>query len=256
MGWFPKAKRVPTPYGGHVPRNRQGRGILHVAVSNARSLPPWNQNTWHMYVAKDGSCEQYVDSDFRAFASADANDDAFSIETAGGVGSTAQVNAEKWTSEQMQTLAEIMVWRKHEDGTPLDVLPDSKPGRRGWGPHRLGIDPWRVPGGESWSAHYGKLCPGDAKVAQIPAIVMLARIIDSGGVAPVSPIIEEDDDMAFMLQVRKGDPNGGRLTFCGAGFAQHVSDGKDDQELRQTEKLPVYTLSADLVDRVIADIRA
>lgn len=181
MGWFPKAKRVPTPYGRRVPRNDQDRGILHVAVSNARSLPPWNENTWHMYVAKDGSCEQYVDSIFRAFASADANDDAFSIETAGGVGSAAQVNAEPWTPQQVQTLAEIMIWRKREDGTPLDVLPDSKPGRRGWGPHRLGIDPWRVPGGERWTAHPGKLCPGDAKVAQIPTIVALARRLDAGG---------------------------------------------------------------------------
>jgi hypothetical protein len=206
MGWFPKAKRVPTPYGGTVPRNDQDRGILHVAVSGRKSLPPWNVNTWHMYVAKDGSCEQYVDSRFRAFASGDANDDAFSIETEGGLGNDREVNSEPWTPEQCRTLAEIMVWREQEDGTPLEVLPDSKPGRRGWGPHRLGIDPWRVPGGEAWTKHRGKLCPGDAKVAQIPGIVALARQIKAGGTpAPVPSVpIEEDEEDIMFIRNSKG----------------------------------------------------
>jgi hypothetical protein len=83
MAVYPGATFKPTSWGGRTPRNRQGRGILHVAVSERVSYPPFSGNTWHFYVAKDGTCEQYVDTDFVAWASVDANDDALSIETAG-----------------------------------------------------------------------------------------------------------------------------------------------------------------------------
>ena len=77
-----------------------------------------------------------------------------------------------------------MRWLQTVDGTPLDLMPDSKPGRRGWGPHRLGIEHsrgigavpgWLLPGGERWSSHIGKECPGDAKVAQVAELLELAR---------------------------------------------------------------------------------
>lgn len=194
MAIYPGAVFKPTAFGGKVPRNRQGRGILHVAVSGARSLPPWNSNTWHFYVAHDGYCEQYVDTDFRAYAAGTANDDAIMIETAGGLGTSKVLNAEKWTPAAAARLADIMAWEsKQPGGAPLDLLPDSKPGRRGWGPHRLGVQHsrgigavpgWLLPGGEKWSSSTGKECPGDAKVAQIPAeLLPLARKIAAGGAA-------------------------------------------------------------------------
>lgn len=240
MGWFPKARRVPTTWGGQTPRNDQDRGILHVAVSGRKSLPPWNANTWHMYVAKDGSCEQYVDSIFRAYASGDANDDAFHIETEGGLGDDRQVNSEPWTPEQCRTLAEIMVWREQEDGTPLVVLPDSKPGRRGWGPHRLGIDPWRVPGGESWSKSRGKLCPGDAKIAQIPGIVELAKTIKNDSVQT-----QEEIDM-FLIR----NP-AGKVVLLGSGFAEWVPTHADMVGLVKKLGTPVQ-LSDGFFNRIVS----
>jgi hypothetical protein len=197
MAVYPGAVYKPTTFGGRTPRNLQGRGILHVAVSGARSLAPWNQNTWHMYVAHDGYCEQYVDSAFRAYASGTANDDAFQIETAGGLGSSAVLNAERWTPAAAERLADIMAWLNTVDGTPLQPLPDSLPVRRGWGPHRLGIQHsrgvgavpgWLMPGGERWSSAVGKECPGNAKVAQIPALIARAQQIRNG-----SP--QQEDDM-------------------------------------------------------------
>jgi hypothetical protein len=174
---YPGAVFKPTDFGGRTPRAEQGRGILHVAVSERRSLPPFNGNTWHFYVAKDGYCEQYVDTAFRAFADVEANDDAIAIETQGGTGSSAQVESELWTPAQEERLADIMRWARAVHGVPLELLLDSRPGRRGWGPHRLGIQHsrgvgavpgWLQPGGERWSTVVGKLCPGAAKVGQIP----------------------------------------------------------------------------------------
>lgn len=189
MSIYPGAVFKPTPYGGKVLRNRQGRGILHVAVSNARSLPPWSANTWHFYVAKDGYCEQYVDTEFRAYTSGDANNDAIGIETAGGLGSSAVLNAEPWTPQQVGRIADIMRWESQQPGgAPLQLLPDAQPGRRGWGPHRLGIKHsagprpgWWQPGSEVWSSSIGKECPGDAKVRQVPEIIAVARGGPAGG---------------------------------------------------------------------------
>jgi N-acetylmuramoyl-L-alanine amidase len=187
---YPGAVFKPTDFGGRTPRAEQGRGILHVAVSERRSLPPFNGNTWHFYVAKDGYCEQYVDTAFRAFADVEANDDAIAIETQGGTGSSAQVESELWTPAQEERLADIMRWARAVHGVPLELLPDSRPGRRGWGPHRLGIQHsrgvgavsgWLQPGGERWSTVVGKLCPGAAKVGQIPGILGKAA---GGGVSP------------------------------------------------------------------------
>jgi hypothetical protein len=182
MAVYPGATFKPTSFGGRTPRNRQGRGILHVAVSERVSYPPFSGNTWHFYVAKDGTCEQYVDTDFVAWASVDANDDALSIETAGAA-NPATVNSEPWTPAQCARIADIMRWEASQPGgAPLEQLPDSRAGRRGWGPHRLGIKHsagprpgWWQPGGEVWSNALGKECPGDAKVAQVPQIIQLAR---------------------------------------------------------------------------------
>lgn len=183
MAIYPGAVFKPTSFGGKEARNRQGRGILHVAVSSRRSYPPNSGNTWHFYVATDGYCEQYVDTDFRAYASAAANDDAISIETAGGLGSSKELNKEPWTPAQVARLADLMRWEAGQPGgAPLELLPDARPGRRGWGPHRLGIKHsggprpgWWQPGSELWSSALGKECPGDAKVAQVPNIIELAR---------------------------------------------------------------------------------
>ena len=62
-------------------------------------------------------------------------------------------------------------WKCHREGIPAALIPDSKPGRRGIGYHRQGIDgslpDMRVSGGEAWSTSRGKICPGDRRVKQI-----------------------------------------------------------------------------------------
>lgn len=255
MAIYPGATFKPTTWGGKVPRNRQGRGILHVAVSLRTSYPPNSGNTWHFYIAQtapdgstDGSggpayCEQYVDTDFRAYASADANDDALSAETAGGLGTSKELNKEPWTRAQELRIADIMRWDSRQPGgAPLELLPDSKPGRRGWGPHRLGIKHsagprpgWWQPGGEVWSSALGKECPGDAKVAQIPGIIELAR----NGPEEDMPLTNEDVDLIWrkpalegygvpILILRGLSQQVAGLNAALSSLASAVASGRDD----------------------------
>lgn len=101
-----------------------------------------------------------------------------------------------------------------------------------------------------------------AQVAQLTVIARreLQPIIDGLSTIPTIPTQpQEDDDMLFMLQVRDGDRKG-QLLVCGPGFAQPLGPGpaaaEDDMELRSREKLRVFTLSQELVDRIVADLRA
>ena len=186
MAWFPGAIRKVVAR--HRTSMARYRGVCyHVAVSEGASLfnyfnQPGNP-TSHFYVRRDGTVEQYVDSRFRAPANLDGNSSLISVETQGGV---RNVDTERWTEDQVDALARIAAWANRTHGIPLTAMANSLPQTRGIGYHRLGIDPWRVSGGEQWSASYGKVCPGAGKIAQIPRIITMAR---QGG--------EDDGTMAW-----------------------------------------------------------
>ena len=170
------AWRPITVPGGLTRRTSKGRAVvLHVAVSEARSLFGFfNGNASansHFYVAKDGTIEQYIDTDYQSWASMAANPSTISVETQGGV---TDPDGEPWTDAQVASLARICAWAHATEGTPLAPMLDSKPASTGVGYHKLGINPWRVSGGEVWSSSAGKICPGAAKIRQIPAIIAAA----------------------------------------------------------------------------------
>jgi hypothetical protein len=175
MAWFPGAIRKVVAR--HRTSMARHRGVCcHVAVSEAASLfnyfnQPGNP-TSHFYVRRDGTVEQYVDTQFRAPANLDGNSSLISVETQGGV---RNVDTEPWTSDQLDALARIAAWSNRIHGIPLVRMTNSLSATRGIGYHRLGIDPWRVSGGERWSLSYGKICPGAGKIAQIPRIITMAR---------------------------------------------------------------------------------
>lgn len=89
------------------------------------------------------------------------------------------------TPAQLEANAKICAWAYKTHGIPLVACPDSRPTSRGVGYHRQGIDgnflalgyayPGRVPGGETWTLHRGKVCPGDRRISQIPQIIARAR---------------------------------------------------------------------------------
>lgn len=174
----------PIDFAGR-PKRKKGRGLVgHVAVSNAADLRPWSSSDWHAYLPRVGPGIQYIDLDYVAYTTLEGSYSMASFESQGGMGSTAEVNSEPWNENQIRLAATFLRHLYDTEGVPLQVMPDSRPTSRGFATHRLGIDPWRVPGGERWSSSRGKLCPGDRKHEQRFDIVRLAAGQDL-----------EDDDM-------------------------------------------------------------
>lgn len=89
------------------------------------------------------------------------------------------------TDAQVDACARILAWAHKTHGVPLQLCPDSRPGSRGLAYHRQGIDgnfgtyrfPGRAPGGEVWSSSFGKVCPGDRRIEQLPEILARAKAI-------------------------------------------------------------------------------
>ena len=143
----------------------------------------------HFGVGGDGTVLQWTDLDCRADANYEANHRAISIETADkgeDFPAWSGSNVPAWTPQQVEAIARIVAWCCARYDIPCVLVPDSRPGRRGIGYHRQGIDPWRVSGGEQWSTSAGKVCPGNRRIAQVPAVIDRARAILAG----------EDDDMS------------------------------------------------------------
>ena len=158
---------------------------VHVAVSEASSLFATFSlavNCSHFYVRKDGVIEQYMDTRFRSKADKDGNDATISIETQGGV---FNAQGEPWTAAQVAAIARIFAWSVATHGIKEQLATSSALGEasKGLSWHRLGVD-GNFPalpsilagrkqrgGGMYYSTSTGKICPGDAKIQQIPSIL-------------------------------------------------------------------------------------
>lgn len=185
---MPGATWRPLSYGVGAKRGKTDAVIFHVADSNATSLHgmfnrPGTSASCHLYVLKDGTCEQMADLDSITWTSGEANSRSIGVETQGRDG-------EPWTDAQLKTCAAIARFVCDHYNIPLRLMTSSRPSERGIGYHRLGVR-GNFPaypslqaginqrkaafGGhhESWSGVI-KTCPGNERVAQMPLIVELA----------------------------------------------------------------------------------
>jgi len=140
----------------------------------------------HFSTTADGKIYQSRDTDYRSAANLNGNPRVIAIENEDHgprFGGTPRLP--EWvllTPEQVEANAKILRWAHEEHGVPLQLCPDSKPTSRGLAYHRQGIDgnfqtyafPGRVSGGEVWSSSFGKVCPTDARIAQLPDILRIA----------------------------------------------------------------------------------
>ena len=168
----------------------------------------------HFGVGPDGTIYQWQDTDFQADANGNGNHHIISSEnadTGAPFPAWGGSNVPAFTPQQVEANARIAAWLNDVHGIPLDLIPDAKPGRRGIGWHRQGVPGYMAAGAEKWSSAPGKVCPGDRRIAQAPAISTRAKQIRSGALA--TPTVQEDDTMALTdripdLDKRKaGDPN-------------------------------------------------
>lgn len=140
----------------------------------------------HFSVKADGTILQSRDTRFRSAANLNGNHRVIAIENedhGAAFGNWSGSGVPPLTDAQVAANARILKWAHETHGIPLQLCPDSRPGSRGLGYHRQGIDgnfetyqfPGRVEDGEVWTEHFGKVCPGDARIAQLPKILAQAR---------------------------------------------------------------------------------
>lgn len=157
----------------------------------------------HFGVGPDGTVYQWTDTARTADAQLDGTHRLLSIETAdmgGPFPPWTGSNVPAWTEKQLDAIAGIVAWAAKEHSFPLTPMANSKPGQRGVGWHRLGIDSspafqpgYRVAGGEHWSTSLGKACPGDRRIAQVPEVIRRAKQLliegdDMNGNDPLYPV--------------------------------------------------------------------
>jgi hypothetical protein len=152
---------------------------------------PWGSDAGH---GLDGVAWQIADTQYRAAANLDGNWRCISVETA----DNAERPIKPWTDAQCEAIIRIGAEAHQVDGIPLVLVPDSKQGRRGWCYHRQGCDPYRVAGGERWSKAYGKDCPTDPRIRQIPDLIIDARRLVAGQTPQEDDMPLNDDDKAWL----------------------------------------------------------
>lgn len=183
--------RMPgtTWAGERSPRNKMDRYdivCIHTIVGYAPA------HAAHFSTRADGEIIQSRDTAYRSAANLDGNHRILSIENEDHgprFGGTPRLP--EWvplTDEQVEACAQILAWAHLEHGVPLQMCPDSRPGSRGLAYHRQGIDGnfegfrfrGRVKSGETWTSSFGKVCPTDIRIAQLPAILSRAQEIVNG----------------------------------------------------------------------------
>lgn len=153
--------------------------VLHVEVGNGSCYGefsvPANQASSTWWIGKDGTIEQYVDSDDAAWTEAAGNFTWDSVETEG-------VPEESLTDAQVLSLARILVWGVQIYDWPLQLTDDVN--GRGLG--------WHGMGGLPWGGHFG--CPGDLRKAQRAGALYIAALTL---IPPAPPAPQEALDMFF-----------------------------------------------------------
>lgn len=159
-------------------KRKRTLGIVYhsTASKTATSMFGWFNNpsafaSSQFHTANNGDVEQYMDADLIAWTHGAANGEYIGIETQGD-GKT------PWTAAQMKSNIRLGAWLCRKYGIPAVEMQSSKPGTKGIGSHRLGVN-GNFPktgvlrgrlqrgGGNVWSSAYGKVCPGDSRVKQM-----------------------------------------------------------------------------------------
>jgi hypothetical protein len=195
MAIMPGIQWRPLPKPSTTKMSAHDVVVIHTMVGSLEGTDGYfrrltNGVNSHFGTGGDGTIRQWVDTAVRSGANGDGNYRCISIENADMGPQFPAWNTNDgaavppFTPQQIEANARICAWAHQAHGIPLELIPDSKPGRRGIGFHRLGVPGYAVPGGELWSSARGKVCPANRRIAQIPQIIARAKQI----VAPVEEL--------------------------------------------------------------------
>jgi hypothetical protein len=223
---YPAAVLKLIPHANERTAPLRNRINLHTAVTDASSLYPYFSRPGnpcsHFYVREDGIVEQYIDTAYFSAADYEGNDATVSIETWDGYGRLwTSGQPPPWTPAQMTSLGRLCRWiMQNHRSIPPRLATDSVlgPSSLGLSWHRLGVDPWRQPEGMRYSTAYGKVCPGDRRIAQIPTILAAVQ---------QDQTLKEVDDM---LIIRRQSDGASFIVIGGRGA--RIANTTDLQEYR------------------------
>lgn len=201
MAIMPGVQWRPLPRPSSTRMSAHDVVVIHTMVGSLEGTDGYfrrltNGVNSHFGTGGDGTIRQWVDTTVRSGANGDGNYRCISIENADMGPQFPAWNTNDggavppFTPAQIEANARICAWANTTHGIPLALIPDSKPGRRGIGFHRLGVPGYVVAGGERWSSAAGKVCPAVRRIAQIPQIIDRARQIVGS-----APIAQEEDEM-------------------------------------------------------------
>lgn len=209
MAIYPQAQVKLVAQANTREATLRNRVNFHTAVTDAASLYPYfsqpDRPCSHFYVAESGTVEQYIDTRFYSAADLQGNDATISIETWDGYGRIwTSGSPPGWNAKQLASLKRLTLWilQSHRS-IPPRLAKDSVPGPSSFGLswHRLGIDPWRHPDGMRYSTAYGKVCPGDNRIRQIPEILAHVRTDTTLSEADQMLIIRRASDGASFIVI-------------------------------------------------------
>lgn len=192
MAKYPDATQRPLGSQGQSRQHKHHKIILHTMVGSL-----WGTDSYfrsgngagysgtesHFGMGGDGEVLQWQDTDYTADAQLEGNDDCISIETADHgpeFSSWSGSDVPAWTDAQVDSLVKLVAWLCKTHDIPCVLITNTNDSTKGIGYHRQGVDPYRTHG-ELYSNSYGKVCPGDRRVAQIPEIIKRANQILNGG---------------------------------------------------------------------------
>lgn len=180
----PLALWRPVANHGGTMRSHTGL-VLHVQEGTG-SLFSWfddpaSQVSSHLWLAKDGTMEQYVDTDVEAWAEAAGNPDYLSVETEGFA-------SEALTAYQIRSLAALLEWCHLVYGVAM-AGPVAH-GEAGFTPH---CNPDGSPD-PAWGNH---TCPGRWRLGQMAQIVALANGTPNvpGGSTEMDSVVAPNGDI-------------------------------------------------------------
>jgi N-acetylmuramoyl-L-alanine amidase len=188
MARYPGATWRELPENKTQPTIVPTQVVLHTAVGSGSvfgyfNTPGINVES-QLWVGLDGRVEQYIDSTVWADAQVAANPRAISIETA----DNGHPDTYPWQPPQVESLAQIIAWASRVHGIPIRLCRNETD--TGIGYHSLY---------KSWNPN-AHSCPGPARIAQVPAILIRAQAISVGGIMATL----DTQDLAAILDIVSG----------------------------------------------------
>lgn len=222
MSWYPNAIKMELQ-----PESDSQAAITPTQFIMHSLAAPWTieqtYNYWknstnlesHFGIGYDGRIGQYIGTQTRADANAQANVRAVSVETAANTS-----NTDPWNDDQIDALVDLGIWLHEEHAIPLRICRSwTDPG---YGYHRLFPE---------WSAG-GTYCPGDARVDQFHDLVFPRIKNGEGSMAEVDLTEAALDAVAARVWARRFTsptaPEGSDPTRAASDFLRYT-DAKHAQ---------------------------